>query len=152
MDELARLVMTWGVGTLLMTALILGFFPVFVVNVLARVYPKGHPRRTELVAELVTVPRRERLIWVSEQLATVLFEGLPARIAVIIKKRRHARFVRRWVKPYRRGSVAATKWLRRVGDMETAEVVRINEDRSITLLHVKEHQRPDLHGSNRPAK
>ncbi|MGW7538620.1 hypothetical protein [Amycolatopsis sp. NPDC054798] len=80
MDELAGHVATWGAGTLVLTALVFGFFPVFAVNLLARVYPKGHPRRAELVAELHDVPRRERLIWVAEQFATVLFDGVPERV------------------------------------------------------------------------
>ncbi|MET9264151.1 hypothetical protein [Amycolatopsis sp. NPDC004079] len=80
MDELAGHLATWGAGTLFLTALVFGFFPVFAVNLLARVYPKGHPRRAELVAELHDVPRRERLIWVAEQLATVLFDGVPERV------------------------------------------------------------------------
>lgn len=80
MDELAGHLATWGAGTLFLTALVFGFFPVFAVNLLARVYPKEHPRRAELVAELHDVPRRERLIWVAEQLATVLFDGVPERV------------------------------------------------------------------------
>ncbi|SFO88836.1 hypothetical protein [Amycolatopsis rubida] len=91
MDTLAHLVMTWGIGTLFMTALVFGFFPTFVVNVLARIYPKGHPRRDELIAELRDVPRREQLIWVAEQFATLLFDGVPARVQNAVRKRRQAR-------------------------------------------------------------
>lgn len=86
MDKLAQLVMTWGVGTLFMAALIFGFFPTFVVNVLVRVYPKGHPRRRELIAEMEAIPRRERLIWTAEQVATALFDAVPSRIAAVFKR------------------------------------------------------------------
>lgn len=78
-DDLAQLITTVGLGALLTTALVFGFFPVFAVNLLARVYPPMHPRRRELVVELGEVPRRERVIWIFEVTAAVLFDGVPAR-------------------------------------------------------------------------
>ncbi|UOX92845.1 hypothetical protein MUY14_20280 [Amycolatopsis sp. FBCC-B4732] len=79
-DDLLALVTEWGVGTMLTVATLFGFFPKFVVNLIVLVYPRDHPRRRELPAELDAVPVRERLTWVFGQCATVLFDGVPARI------------------------------------------------------------------------
>ncbi|MBE1496447.1 hypothetical protein H4696_003547 [Amycolatopsis lexingtonensis] len=78
--ELLALVTQWGFGTVLTVAALFGFFPKFVVNLIVLVYPPDHPRRRELPAELEAVPLRERLTWVFGQCATVLFDGVPARV------------------------------------------------------------------------
>lgn len=46
-----------------------------------------HPRRQELLGELYAYPRIERPFWVTEQLETALFEGLPGRLAARSAKR-----------------------------------------------------------------
>jgi hypothetical protein len=79
-QDLLALVAPWGVGTVLTVAALFGFLPKFVVNLIVLVYPKKHPRRQELPAELDVVPLRERVTWVFGQCATVLFEGVAARI------------------------------------------------------------------------
>jgi hypothetical protein len=45
-------------------------------------YPKRHPRRKELLAELKIVPRRERPFWVAEALVAAIFEGVQLRYAL----------------------------------------------------------------------
>jgi hypothetical protein len=79
MKNLLELVATWGVGTVLTTAALFGFFPKFVMHLIVLVYPHDHPRRRELPAELTALPHRKRLMWVAEQLATMFFDAVPAR-------------------------------------------------------------------------
>src|SRR5512133_2112771 len=57
-----------------------GFFPGAVLRLIVLLYHREDPRRAELVAELYVVPRRERPIWVVEQLEVALFEGLRKRL------------------------------------------------------------------------
>jgi hypothetical protein len=66
-------------GAAVVSALAFGFAPILVLRLLVLVYPADDARRRELVAEVHCIPRVERLIWVSEQLATVLFDGFTAR-------------------------------------------------------------------------
>lgn len=79
MKELLDLVAPWGIGMVLTTAALFGFFPKFVMHLMVLIYPRDHDRRRELPAELEVVPYRERLLWVFGQCTTVLFEGVPAR-------------------------------------------------------------------------
>ena len=67
-------------GVLIMSGAIFGFFPGFVLRVLVLLYPVDDPRRRELVAELYTLGRIERIEWVFQQLETALFEGVSARL------------------------------------------------------------------------
>ncbi|MDX3188623.1 hypothetical protein PV458_09490 [Streptomyces sp. MN03-5084-2B] len=78
--------------------LVFGFAPRFVLGLIVRTYPKSDPRRTELVAELYTIKRIERPLWVAEQLATVAWEGVPHRLQDIgrtLRNRRSTRKARR---------------------------------------------------------
>ncbi len=68
-----------GVAGVFLVGLVFGFFPVFTTNLLVRLYPPGHPRRRELLAELAVVPTKERIVWVFGIAATALFEAIPAR-------------------------------------------------------------------------
>jgi hypothetical protein len=54
-------------------------------------WPKGHDRRNELVAEFYEVPVQGRLLWVVEQLESGLFDGLPKRAAARRARRRERR-------------------------------------------------------------
>ena len=161
MDELAGLVATWGAGTLVLTALVFGFFPVFAVNLLARVYPQGHPRRAELVAELHDVPRRERLIWVAEQLATVLFDGVPERLRARRQRQDDASAERERrefeeltaVEQMERLRILIER-LRSFGsdDLMSEEIVGITAGRArfsgdIVQVHVRAHRRPGFEPS-----
>jgi hypothetical protein len=66
----------------LTTALaLLGFLPGFVLRQVVRIYPKGDPRRAELVAELHAIKNwLERPLFVAQQFETALAEGVPARL------------------------------------------------------------------------
>lgn len=83
-----------SVGALTWTALIvlfvLGAAPVFVVRLAARIYPKGHPRRNELVAEMQHVAGLRmalaRWYWMSETVALAVCEGTAARFARRIRR------------------------------------------------------------------
>ena len=57
-----------------------GFAPRAVLRLIVRAYPRGSDRREEMVAELDTIKRIEKPIWVAEQLEMALFEGLPHRV------------------------------------------------------------------------
>ncbi|MFE0028829.1 hypothetical protein [Amycolatopsis sp. NPDC059021] len=87
-NELANLVVTYGVPVLLSTAALFGAAPKLVGHLLVLLYPRDHPRRRELLAELDAVPYRDRLMWVAGQAVTSLFEGLPARTKHFAEQRR----------------------------------------------------------------
>jgi hypothetical protein len=83
MTELLHTVTSWP--SLLLVVLVFGFAPGFCLRLIVLAYPRSDPRRTELIAELYTVPRIQRPLWVAEQLETALFEGLPHRLAAILQ-------------------------------------------------------------------
>jgi hypothetical protein len=74
-----------AVVTFLMIAFVLGgAAPVFIVRLIARIYPKGNPRRKELPSEMVRakgmheVPEQWR--WLGEVFALAVCEGGSARL------------------------------------------------------------------------
>jgi NACHT domain len=85
MAELLNAVLSWQ--SLLLVLFVFGVAPGFCLRLIVLAYPRGHHRRTEIIAELYAVPRIERPLWVAEQLELALFEGLPQRFA----RRRQAR-------------------------------------------------------------
>lgn len=95
MNNLPELVAMWGVGTVLTTAALFGFFPKFAMHLIVLVYPPDHPRRRELPAELAALPHRKRLMWVAEQLATMFFDAVPARVRDVRARRAQARLRRK---------------------------------------------------------
>jgi Protein of unknown function (DUF3761) len=95
MDELLKDVTSlWNV---LWVIALFGFAPGFFLHLIVLAYPRSDPRRRELIAELYVIPRRERPLWVAEQLATALFEGLGRRVSAGIRRR-----------PLALGSIAVT--------------------------------------------
>lgn len=56
-----------------------GLAPGIVLRQVVRLYPKGHPRRAELMAELYVRPYVERPLYVAQSLETSFTEGIPAR-------------------------------------------------------------------------
>jgi hypothetical protein len=79
MGEMAELFLSYSWKTLLLVLLVFGTAPGVILRLLVLAYPKGHPRRRELIAQLYTVPRAERPMWVAEQIEVALCEGLPLR-------------------------------------------------------------------------
>jgi hypothetical protein len=98
MTELLDIVVSWP--SLLLVVVVFGFAPGFCLRLLVLAYPRSDPRRTELIAELDTVPRIQRPLWVAEQLETALFEGLPHRLSAVL----------RWVARQRRAPAKAGRW------------------------------------------
>lgn len=84
-----------NVRTLLVAIGIFGLAPGIVLRLIVRSYPKGHPRREELVAELYAIPMGVRPFWVAQQLETAVFEGLPTRWRAWRAQRRVAPAVKR---------------------------------------------------------
>lgn len=82
MTELIEIIASWR--SLLLVLVVFGFAPGFVLRLLVRIYPKDDPRRTELISELYMLGRAERLLFVAEQLETVLFEGAPHRLKAVL--------------------------------------------------------------------
>jgi hypothetical protein len=68
------------VTSLAFLVLAFGIFPGMSLRVIVLLYPPGHDRRRELVAELYAMPFRLRPLWVGQQLETAVFEGPPARL------------------------------------------------------------------------
>jgi hypothetical protein len=66
---------------------VFGFAPGAVLRLIALAFPKGDPRRHELLGELPAVPRLERPFWVAEQLEVALFEGVRHRLARVLPGR-----------------------------------------------------------------
>jgi hypothetical protein len=77
MAELIATVTSWP--SLLGVLVVFGFAPGFCLRLIVFAYPRGDPRRAELIAELYAVPRIQRPLWVAEQLEVALFEGLVMR-------------------------------------------------------------------------
>lgn len=82
MTELIESITSWR--SLLFALAVFGFAPGFVLRLLVRIYPKEDPRRTELISELYGLGHVKRLLFVAEQLETVLFEGAPHRLKEIL--------------------------------------------------------------------
>jgi DNA-binding transcriptional MerR regulator len=64
---------------LLLGLVLFGLLPGASLRLIVRIYPKGNPRRRELVAELYKIDYQKRLFFVAQNLELALFEGLPAR-------------------------------------------------------------------------
>lgn len=90
---------------LLLVIVAFGFAPGFCLRIIVLAYPRSDVRRSELIAELYAVPRIQRPLWVSEQLEVALFEGLPQRLAAILRwSARRSGIRKRW------GSGRALTW------------------------------------------
>ena len=92
MAELLAAVASWPS---LLLVVVFGFAPGFFLRLFVLTYPRGDPRRVELIAELYAVPRIQRPLWVAEQLEVALFEGLGHRVSAAIYRRAHVRTGRR---------------------------------------------------------
>ncbi|MGH3933289.1 MAG: hypothetical protein ACRDTF_25310 [Pseudonocardiaceae bacterium] len=86
MVELLDAVTSWQ--PLVLVLVVFGFAPGFCLRLIVLAYPRGDPRRAELIAELYTVPRIQRPLWVAEQLEVAVFEGLRHRVSEVIRQRR----------------------------------------------------------------
>ncbi len=84
MARLLEAVASWQ--TLAMVLVMFGFAPGFCLRLIVLAYPRGDPRRAELVAELYAVPRIQRPLWVTEQLEVALFEGIPHRVSATLRR------------------------------------------------------------------
>jgi hypothetical protein len=69
---------------------VFAFLPGLALRLIVCLYPKGHPRRTELLGELYAMPQWRRPWFVAEQFETALCEGLPVRVSDSIDKSRRA--------------------------------------------------------------
>jgi hypothetical protein len=78
MTEIVELVKL-SPASLLLAVLIFGVAPGLCLRLIVKLYPREHPRRKELVAELYKQKRLERLLFVGEQLEVALFEGVSER-------------------------------------------------------------------------
>jgi hypothetical protein len=144
MTDLLELVSTWGVGTVLTTAALFGFFPKFMMHLIVLVYPPDHPRRRELPAELAALPHRNRLMWVGEQLATMFFDAVPARTRDVRARRRaQARLSRKRSNRWGQlgGKRVAPERARKLDADAGADMV-VNDGDTTYLLEVKRLHRP----------
>ena len=121
MTELLDAVASWP--SLVLVVVVFGFAPGFCLRLIVLAYPRSDPRRKELIAELYTVPRIQRPLWVAEQLEVALFEGLRHRVSAAIhsladwrraRRARGRRFVRKsWrTLPDGRRVVIQERWRR----------------------------------------
>ena len=88
--ELISSVASWP--TLLIAVLVYGFAPGFLLRLIVLTYKKEDPRRSELIAELYTIPRHKRPFWVAEQIETAVFDGLTPRVHGALS----GRVINRW--------------------------------------------------------
>jgi len=77
MNGLIAQLLAWP--TLGVAILAFGFAPGVALRLIVLLYPRGNPRRRELLGELYAVPTIERPFWVAAQLELALFEGLRTR-------------------------------------------------------------------------
>lgn len=76
-----------GLTSVLTFVLVFGVAPGLFLRLLVLIYPRDDPRRRELVAQLYTLGRVERLLFVGEQFETALFEGTRQRLANLRRMR-----------------------------------------------------------------
>lgn len=83
--------MSVGIGCAALTVMasvgLCGFAPMFTLRLILMVYPPGDERPDELIAEMRNLRRRDQAFWVGQQVATALFDGLPARRAHMKRQR-----------------------------------------------------------------
>lgn len=75
----------------LIALVVFGFAPGVLLRMIVLCFPRDHPRRRELLAELRAVPRIERPFWVLEQLELAIFEGLWLRVRPAVEKQYRSR-------------------------------------------------------------
>lgn len=63
----------------LLALMVFGLLPGLVLRLIVRIYPKEHPRRRELVAELYNLDYFKRPFFVVQDLELAFCEGIPAR-------------------------------------------------------------------------
>lgn len=78
-----------GGGFLLIVGLAFGFAPGLLAKLIAIAYPPKDPRRAEMIAEIYTIPYKERPLWVFEQAERALTEGIPARVRSLRRSNDH---------------------------------------------------------------
>ncbi len=83
MAELLEAVVSWP--SLVLVVAVFGFAPGLCLRLIVLAYPRSHPRRDKLIAELYAVPRIQRPLWVAEQVEVALFEGLGQRVSAAIR-------------------------------------------------------------------
>jgi len=98
-----------------------GFAPGFCLRLIVLLYPVGHPRRKELVAELYVIKRPLRPLFVAEQLETALFEGIKERRKAGRDKQERARAPK--------GLRSSIRRARQRRELENANAEAINEIR-----------------------
>lgn len=77
MNDLIAILPDWRLAVVIL--LLFGTAPGVVLRVLVHLYPTGHARRRELLAELYALRYVERPLFVAQLLETTLFEGLAER-------------------------------------------------------------------------
>lgn len=71
----------------MLAAAITGFAPMFALRMFMLIYPPGDERPEELLREMYGLKKIEQAWWVGQQIATVLFDGVPARRSYVRKRR-----------------------------------------------------------------
>ena len=77
MAELFDVIRDWQ--SILAFLLLFGLAPGCVLRLMVHLYPKGHERRQELIAQLYALKFIDRPLFVVQQIERCLFEGIPAR-------------------------------------------------------------------------
>lgn len=88
MTDLAGLLLDWRLFVIALV--VFGVAPGLVLRVVVLAYPRSHPRRRELVAELYAVPYVERPWFVAQHLERAVFDGTAARRQAARERRQEA--------------------------------------------------------------
>lgn len=94
MTSLFSDVISWR--ALAVAIIVLGFAPGALLRIIVLAFARSDPRRRELLAELHSVPRWERPLWVAEQLEVALAEGIVGRLAKAYRRWAPARRTSEW--------------------------------------------------------
>jgi hypothetical protein len=126
----------------LIALLVFGFAPRALLRLIVLAFPRDHPRRRELLADLHVVPRIERPFFVLEALELAIFEGVWERVRRIRQDRISRRSQPKSVELVASGSsaVASGGTATATATVRAGDVVRVTDRATVVITN------PPFHG------